>query len=643
MAVGQAGQSGASLSDLPSLNEKYLQESQKRFRQDGLSQYVELDAAASERLTGLAKDPWVDHEDLNARSPNLKDGDHVKFFILGAGYGGLAYGALLVEGGISPHDIRLVDIAGGFGGTWYWNRYPGVMCDTESYIYMPLLEETGYMPQHRYAYGPELRQHAVNIAIKWGLHDCGVFRTQAHAFDWNDDEKRWKVVLEQDRGLHEPPVDMSVTAQFVILAGGIFARPKTPRGGETESFRGQMMHTSRWNYDVSGGSPQDWTLTGLQGKKVGIVGTGATAIQCVPELAKWAGSLHVFQRTPSSVDERGQAPTDLAAWEEMTAEKGWWRTRNKNFCGVMSGYSSVGQNIPKERWLESKSYKYVVGGKHDKPLTVDQVPELINKALVDDKPHTDRIRGRVDKVVRNDKNTAEALKAWYPTWCKRPCFHDDYLPTFNLPHVKLVDTSPQGIEGVNENGIIAGGTQYDLDVIVWATGFRPFVNNCEPSMRIGSTITAKGSTLADLWQKLGPSTLHGLVSPWMPNLLLSGPPQAGVCANHGLMLDAMARHGVYIMLQTLKRAEEPDRATFRASTEAAEAWSCALAARATFMSPGAVCGPSYLNMEGALRDLPPEELMRQARAVVHPEGAIAYMDALEQWRAEGNLQGLEIF
>jgi cation diffusion facilitator CzcD-associated flavoprotein CzcO len=400
-----------------------------------------------------------------------------------------------------------------------------------------------------------------------------------------------------------------------------------------------MMHTGRWNYNISGGSPEDWTLSGLKGKKVGIVGTGASAVQCIPELARFADQLYVFQRTPSGVDERGQTATDPVAWKQITSNEGWWRARNVNWCGRLAGHAFKDNGV-KDRWSESRAFKYLAGGQHDKPYTPEQIPHLVGVALASDAQRAERVRQRVDQVVE-DKDTASALKAWNPIWCKRPCFHDEYLPTFNLPHVTLVDTNARGIECVNARGIVAGGKQYDLDIIIWSTGFRSVSRNMgEPSQNADVSISALGNTLAELWAKHGATTLHGFVTPWMPNMILSGPAQTAICANVTYSTDSMARHCAYIISETLSRAQDPGRATVIAAPEAAEAWAGHIVSRSAFLAPIAVCGPSHFNDEGALRAWSPEQLMKAQRGMTYPAGILAYVDILEHWRRGGGLEGL---
>ena len=406
--------SDGSAPDLTYLTQKYEEEKNKRKRSDGNAQYVDLELSTSSHLTRLAEDPWVDYDALNAEPPNLKHGDDIKLLILGAGFCGLNFAARFVEAGFKPEDIRLVDTAGGFGGTWYWNRYPGLMCDSESSIYLPLLEETGYMPKHRYSYGSEIREHAERIARHYRLQ--AVFYTKIDSFCWDETKGRWVVVMKQDRGPKKDPVEMKVTAQFVVLANGVLNHPKTPKIEGLERFEGQTMHTGRWKYDITGGSPTDPSLPGLENKRVGIIGTGATGVQCTTELAKWAKHLYVFQRTPSSVDHRGQRETDPSVWANQTKKPGWWTNRNANFVSVVIK-EDVEEDLVNDAWCTLDTYAPLIGGPHEQ-LGMGDIPGHIGKMLAADAPRANRLRQRVADTVSDDK-TAERLKAWYPTWCKR--------------------------------------------------------------------------------------------------------------------------------------------------------------------------------------------------------------------------------
>ncbi|RDA89493.1 hypothetical protein CP533_2527 [Ophiocordyceps camponoti-saundersi (nom. inval.)] len=630
--------------NISEITDRYVQEKTKRLRSDGNAQYIDLGSAPSSRLRALADDPWVDDAKLNSQPCGLDDGDEVKVLILGAGFGGLVFAVRLIEAGIPAEEIRIVDPAGGFGGTWYWNRYPGLMCDVESAIYMPLLEETGHMPRHRYAYGPELRLHAEAIARRWRLSDKAVFRTTVSSLVWDEGGSRWQAKLRQRRGRSEEEDDvkeMSVRAQFVILAHGVLNRPKAPRIPGLEDFKGELMHTGRWNYAVSGGSDQDQALTALSGKRVGVVGTGATAVQLVPELARWADRLFVFQRTPSAVDERGQRPTDPEAWKAMTSRKGWWRDRNESWNRALSGYPHPRRDeFDDDAWLGIHGYRHVVGGPHPAPLAVDAIPALVQTALAADAPRMERLRRRVDDVVTRDGATAEALKAWYPSWCKRPCFHDDYLVAFNQPHVSLVDTQAKGIDRFTERGVVVSGVEYGLDVVVLATGYRaPATNMADPGgMAHGVSITGRsGADLSSRWIRDGPSTLHGILTPGFPNLILTGPSQTGISANYAYHQDNLARHLAVVLSTALKQSSDAGSVVIEPTEAAAASWTDEIASSAAFMAPMAFCGPSYFNNEGE-----PADPIKMARAATYGLGINAYEDVLQRWRSEGSMKGVVV-
>ncbi|KAL0938512.1 Pentalenolactone D synthase [Colletotrichum truncatum] len=627
--------------DFMALNKKYTEEKEKRQRADGNAQYIELES--TERFRKLAEDPWVDHAKLNAQPPSLKDGDEVKILILGAGYGGLLYAIRFIQAGFRAEDIRLVDVAGGFGGTWYWNRYPGLMCDVESYIYMPLLEETGYMPKHRYSYGPELLEHAERMANMWNLTDKGVFRSQIRSYEWDDEAKRWITIIEQDRGPSEEPVKMTVRSQFVVLANGVLNHPKVAKN--LEAFEGDMFHTARWNYDVTGGRdgpPEAPQLTGLEGKRVGIIGTGATAIQLVPQLARWAKELYVFQRTPSAVDERGQRTTDPQDFKSRIANgNGWQLRRTQNFNEFISG-GEPDENLVNDGWTGMKAYKALIGGPHDNPITMQDIPNHIGTLLALDTPRSERLRRRVDSIVQ-DKKTAEGLKAWYPGWCKRPTFHDDYLPAFNHPHVHLIDTDGKGIDHATKDSLVANGTDYPLDILVLSTGYRPpAADLAEPSA--GSNMTVKGRNgrlLSEKWHTQGPSTLHGVLSNEFPNLFLTGPLQAGTSSNFAYATDVLAQHSAFILGEAMKRAgRNTDKVVVESTVEAEEAYAGLLLTRAAWFAGFGVCTPNYSNNEGQV--IGPEEQMKMARGSPFPTGMNAFVKFIETWRAEGSLKGVDI-
>ncbi|KAK8085566.1 hypothetical protein PG997_006837 [Apiospora hydei] len=619
---GTSGNGGdPSAAELSFLTQKYEEEKAKRIRPDGSAQYDEFEACANDRLRHLADDPWVDHETLNALPPNLVDGQHVK------------------TGAFIPEDIRLVDVAGGFGGAWYWNRFPGLACDIEASIYLPWLEKTGYVPKHRYAYGEDIRRYLESVAEKWGLDSKGVFRTRVDRLTWDEDRRCWVINLEQYRGPKEnDSIRLTVTAQYVILANGILNHPKAPKIEGLDTFKGDMMHASRWDYDVSGGSPTDPSLTKLRGKKVGIIGTGATGVQCMPEVAKWAREVYVFQRTPCTVDARDQREMTAEAWAKVTEDgqkPGWWTRRNVNWIDAVVG-AEPEVDLVDDGWTKAPTMSMAAGARHE-PLRPEDVPGHIERMLAKDVPRSNRMRQRVVDLVIKDAETVEALKPWYPTWCKRPCFHDTYLQTFNQPHVTLVPTESHGLHRATPAGLVAKGRD-------------PAHALAEPSAMSNAPVAGRGGrALAAKWREDGPGSLHGLFTRGFPNLLLTGPAQQGLSGNITYMYDVAARHAAYVLAEAEKKkgkkekgeGREEDRGVVtEPSKEAEEEYMNRLLSLVPFLAPVTICLPSYRNDEGAVHI--GDDAVKAAKTTVYPLGINAWTEFLEEWRSTGRLEGLEI-
>ncbi|KAF2012865.1 flavin-binding monooxygenase-like family protein [Aaosphaeria arxii CBS 175.79] len=624
----------------PATRARYIEERNKRLRAEGSAQYIKL---SDSTFSNLANDPWVDHEHLNSLPSPLPSGSAVKILILGAGYGGLLSAVRLIESGESAEAIRLVDHAGGFGGTWYWNRYPGLMCDIESYVYMPLLEETGFMPKHKYSYGPELRGQAVRIAEKWHLQDKCLFRTKVQSARWNEDEKRWIVKMTENRGAAGKARDVEVKAQFIVSASGSLNEPHMPNLSGLDCFEGELFHTARWDYSITGGTPEDWKLEKLKNKRVGIIGTGATAIQVVPQLAQWAKDLYVFQRTPSSVDVRGQKLTDPHEWKRITAKKGWQKERSENLISYqMNTPDKV--NMVDDAWTRMPGYAAAFGSPGI--VSLDGMKEHVTRLHEWDAERSQRVRARVDDIVKS-KPTAEKLKAWYPVWCKTPTFHDDYLPAFNQPNVQLVDTDGKGIEKVTKNTVVTGGTEYPIDVLIMSTGFvSPFEGSASPSGRAGIDIFGRGSlSMGDKWAEQGATTLHGIATHDFPNLFFLGPSQIGVTVNIRYVLDTLASHIANILSLSQKKIgnESPQDLIIEVTKDAEEAWSHEILTRAPWFVGVVGCTPGFINNEGET-DRPTElvEKIKSARGAPWGEGMLSYTEALREWLKEGNLKGLKI-
>ncbi|KIW77302.1 hypothetical protein Z517_09748 [Fonsecaea pedrosoi CBS 271.37] len=616
------------------IQKKYDEERQKRLRPDGDAQYVDL--ALSEQFKHYREDPWVDER---SEKVTIKDGEHVKYLILGAGIGGLLFAVKLIQAGISASEIRLVDAAGGVGGTWYYNRYPGLMCDIESYCYLPLLEEMDYVPEHKYAYGHEIRKYLNAVADKYHLSDTAMFRTKINTLVWEESSRQWKVGMTKERKSGSQ-MKIDVTAEFVVAASGLILHPKLPAVSGIENFKGASFHTSRWNYALTGGSQENPVLDRLAGKRVGIIGTGATAVQAIPQLAKYAGHLTVFQRTPSSVDIRGQRATDKDRWTSTVAfHPGWWRERNLNLAAHMSGaLRPDDRDLVNDQSTSCLSYRGAIGGP-DLPSSVEEIPAFVARLHAVDLPRAERIRQRVDEVVKDTK-TAQALKHWYTTWCKRPTFHDDYLPCFNLPNVELVDTSGKGVDRLTATGAVVGDEEYPLDILIFSTGFRaPGIGS--PAFRAGMKITGRNGKDMDAKWEEAVATLHGTMTHDFPNFFMPGPFQAAATGNQTFALDIMSSHVAHVISQA--QAKHPgQKIVIEPTKEAEEIWSGEVLKRSIAFAGMAGCTPGYLNGEGVMDSLPMEAKMKIARMSIWGEGIQRFMETLKTWEQAGELEGLEV-
>lgn len=552
--------------DLDALRAKYAKERDRRVRPDADAQYHRTSGA----FGYYAKDPYTPRTE---RAPLT---DTVEVLVVGGGFGGLLTGARLRQVGVES--IRMMDEAGDFGGTWYWNRYPGIHCDIESYAYMPLLEEVGHVPKWRYAPGEEIRRHAVAIAQTFELYRDAVFHTRVTALDWDDKTNEW--VVRTDRGDR-------MRARFVITSSGTLTQPKLPGIPGIESFEGHTFHTSRWDYGYTGGD-QEGGLTGLADKKVAVVGTGATGVQVIPHLARDAEHLYVFQRTPSSVDVRDNRPTD-PDWA-ASLRPGWQRERMENFLAIVSG-EQVDHDLTQDGWTSTaRLQRKMITGALDTSLPPHE-REL--REEIADARKMNQIRARVDEVVE-DPATAEILKPWYRYMCKRPCFSDHYLQTFNRANVTLVDTADHGgITRMTEDAVVVGDTEYAVDCVIFATGFDVGVSGV-----VSGTMPVRGRggrTLLDSWRH-GPRTLHGFYSDGFPNLFQLGSLQNANSVNFTNILSEQAEHVAAVIAEAIEvgaRAIEP-------TSEAVEEWVRTIRENALDnASFQAECTPGYYNREGA--------------------------------------------
>jgi cyclohexanone monooxygenase len=479
----------------------------------GAADYMSMEGEFSHYLKDVYSADPVPREPLE---------DECEVLVVGAGFAGLLLWYKLREAGFD--DVRFCEKGGDVGGTWYWNRYPGIACDVESYSYFPLLEEMGYIPTMKFAAGFEIMEYCQKMAEKFGFYDKCLFHTTVEKTEWDEEAGRWTV--NTDRG-------DAMRAKFVILANGILTTPKLARIEGMQSFQGDAFHTSRWDYEID-----------LKDKRVGIIGTGATSVQAVPELAKIVKELYVFQRTPSSIDVRDQRETSVEEFEEWSKEPGWAKARRARFARISEGRTAMKAN---DDYLAGR----VPDFKERKQYSGDISPaELVQKQLDTNFRIMEQIRARVDAIVVDPK-TAEALKPYYPYGCKRPTFHDEYLPTFNKHNVHLVDTAPRGVSEINERGVIHDGNEYPVDVLIYATGFQ-WMATSTFNMIVGRA----GHSLKDKWEQEGTKTFLGLHSKGFPNLfVVSGPQGGGGSFN---FTNAIEEHGDYVVWMLSKMRENGD-------------------------------------------------------------------------------------
>ncbi len=588
--------------DPTALRQRYRRERDKRLREDGNEQYIEVKGEFAHFLDDPYAEPGYEREPLE---------DEVEVLVIGGGFGGLLAGARLRQQGVE--DIRIVDPASDFGGTWYWNRYPGIACDIESYTYLPLLEEVGYVPKEKYAFGKEILDHSQAIARHFDLYRDTCFQTRVEELRWDEESARW--VVSTNRGDR-------MKARFLCLATGPLNRPKLPGIPDLEEFEGHSFHASRWDYGYTGGDSEG-NLTGLQGKRVGIIGTGATAVQCVPHVGEWAEELYVFQRTPSSIDVKHNPKTD-PEWA-ASLESGWHQHRMDNFNCLVSGVPQP-EDLVDDGWTDLIS-KLVVGIAEGR--NKDMSPEGLAQAVeMADFEKMEEIRARVDATVK-DPDTAEALKPYYRQFCKRPCFHNEYLEAFNRSNVHLVDTHGRGVERITKRGVVVEGVEYELDCLIYASGFEV---GTDYSRRAGLQLYGRGGeSLTEKWSQ-GIRTLHGMHVRGFPNCFIMSNPQAGFTANYPHLLNEQAKHLAYIIRSALDR----EARRVEASEEGESGWVDQCLSKAQLATDFFEnCTPGYYNNEGKTSEL-------SAQNGFYGGGSIEFFKILEDWREAGSLDGLEI-
>lgn len=583
----------------PSIDElrrRYQEERQKRLRPDGMAQYRDL----SDEFEDLDRDPFV--EPGFTRDPVVEE---VTVVIVGGGFAGMLTAVHLAKHGIT--DVRIVEKAGDFGGTWYWNRYPGCMCDVESYVYLPLLEETGFMPTERYASATEIFGYSKLLARTFDLYPRALFQTDVTGAEWDPESRRWQVTTSRDDRL---------SARFFVLAGGILHKAKLPGIPGIERYEGKAFHTSRWDYTTTGGSPSE-PMDKLADKRVGVIGTGATAVQVVPQLARAVKELYVFQRTPGAVGVRNQRPTDVEWFRSL--RPGWQHERIVNFTQAVTG-AQPEEDMVADGWTE------MMWVDTQKAPGSEEEAEALERA---DFEAMETIRRRIDEIVE-DPGTAEKLKPYWGKHCKRVCFHDEYLPAFNRPNVHLVDTDGRGVDEMSARGPVVDGVEYPVDLIVYASGFEV---TTDLHHRLGFDPKGRdGVALSERWAK-GAHTLHGVLASGFPNLLLISLVQGGFGTNFSHLLSESAKHVAHIV----EACVEQEIVEIEPEESAEDEWLSVLlgvgmGGARYFMS----CTPSFYNSEQQAID------QRAARNLTYTGSLLEYVGYLERWRQPLEFAGVKV-
>ncbi|KAI8942467.1 hypothetical protein NX059_000535 [Plenodomus lindquistii] len=587
---------------------KYREEREKRQKAAGINQYHH--AVESDVLMPMTQDPFADSDFV--RDPVTRDVDIV---IVGGGVGGLTAACNLVKAG--HENILVVEKGCDFGGVWYWNRYPGIQIDIESYIYMPLLEDVGYVPSKKYCAGPEIHGYLKKLAKHFGLYDKVLFQTEVLEMRWDEAVTKWRIVTNRQD---------NITGSWLIPSTGPFNEPKFPGIKGIETFKGHQFHSSRWDFDYTGGDSYG-NLTKLADKRVGIIGTGATGIQVIPHLGAASKQLIVFQRTPSSIDVRGNKDTDVEWFKSQSAQNpGWILNRMDNFTRVISGVRTDDDQVD-DGWTRTVASLSGWFGGVDRSET--ETPEQTARRL----QHADfqkmqSIRNRVDEVVKDPK-TAEALKPYFNQFCKRPCFHDEYLPTFNRPNVQLVDTHGKGVERITENGVVANGVEYELDCLIYATGFEYAT---DWHIRNHANIFGQnGVSISDKWKE-GPVTMHGWAVNGFPNIYFISSAGTIGSANYHHSLVEQSKHLVYVMDQWKNKKIAYMQASEKAENEWVAEVIRASKNRAEYLKE---CTPGYYNDEGQVSDV-------TAKNNPYGGGVYEFIKIQTDWREANKLDGMNV-
>lgn len=572
--------------------ERYEQERNKRILVDGRLQYQKVEG----KFSDFSNAPWI--KNINRRNSINID---TQTLIVGGGLGGILAAINLKKQNFD--DFIIIDNAEDFGGVWYWNRYPGCSCDVESYIYLPLLEETGYIPSKKYISSSEIATYLRELCRKYNLYEKTYFQTSFTKSVWDEKQSKWN---------SSTSLDDCIQSKYVILSTGFLSTPKLPGIPGIESFKGKSFHTSRWDYSFTGGNEKG-DLHGLKNMNIALIGTGASAVQIAPHLAASAKNLFIFQRTPVAVGGQLNTATDINWYKNQ--DKGWQKKRSDNFNALMEGIPQD-INLVNDEWTDLSKYL---------DYTNDNIIEAWEDAEL---KKMNQIRDNIDSKV-NNPDVAKKLMPWYKWLCKRPCFHDSYLDIFNKKNVHLIDTDGKGVDKITDNSVVVGDESYPVDCIIYATGYEvgsPYESRCNLKM-----IGRNGLSLTEKWGNSHMS-MHGFMTHDFPNLFLMNLNHSALAVNFSYLIEEQAKHVIYI----IEKCEASKISSVEPSSEAEIGWTNeVLKTGQKTLNYHLNCTPSYYNEEGHLND----EAIKKGP---YGGGLISFIEILKQWRDDGKMEGLEL-
>jgi len=467
----------------------------------------------------------------------------VDLLIVGAGFGGLYMLHLARQRGLKA---LVVEAAGGVGGTWYHNRYPGARVDIQSLEYSFGFDDAlqqAWCWTERYAAQPELLAYANHVADRYALRDGILLNTRIAAAHWDEAAQCWQARAEDGR---------QWAARYMVLATGPLSTPNQPDFPGLQDFKGQVLHTAAWPHE-----PVD-----LAGKRVGVIGTGSSGVQTITTLAPEVAQLTVFQRTPSYAVPAHNGPLDKALEAQVKADYPAFRERNRR---MMGGFGSMlppntfsALSVSAEQREAMFEERWQIGGFGLLGTFNDLIVNPVANELCGE-----FVRNKIRATVK-DPATAEALCPTHPIGCKRLCVDTGYYATFNRPNVRLVDLQKAPIERFTATGLVTGGEEHTLDAIVLATGFDAMTGTL---LRLDLRGRG-GRRIQDHWQA-GPLNYLGLCLSGFPNLFtLTGPGGTAAFTNVIVAIE----HQVQWITDTITDLDARGVRTLEATPEAETAW-----------------------------------------------------------------------